>query len=137
MRIPRIVTPGQEGFSFLDILMGVLLLGISFVGLTAYTGSQRRALYKSSNTTEAANIAVTTMEKTKIPLSDSAAFRTKWNKLETTESKTISITGKKYTYTATTNLSRVPGVDNLIKIKLKLTWTGGHSYNAGMVVVQP
>ena len=137
MRIPRIVAPGQEGFSFLDILMGVLLLGISFVGLTAYSGSQRKALYKSSNTTEAANIAVTTMEKTKIPLTDSAAFVAKWNKLYTPLSTTTSIAGKKYTYTATTALSRVQGSDNMIKIQVKLSWTGGHSYNLGMVVVQP
>jgi Tfp pilus assembly protein PilV len=131
------VARGQEGFSFLDILMGVLLLSISFVGLTAYSGTQRKALYKASNTTEAANTAVTAMEKTKIPLSDSAAFRNKWNKLDKPSITTTTIAGKKYTYTATTSLSRVGGTDNLIKIQVKLAWTGGHSYNLGMVVVQP
>lgn len=137
MRIPRIVAPGQEGFSFLDILMGVLLLGISFVGLTAYSGSQRKALYKSSNTTEAANIAVTAMEKTKIPLTDSAAFVSKWKMLGYPSSTTSTIAGKKYNYTATTTLARVEGSDNMIKIQVKLAWTGGHTYNLGMVVVQP
>lgn len=131
------VAPGQEGFTFLDILMGVLLLGISFVGLTAYSGTQRKALYRASNTTEAANVAVTSIEKTKIPLSDSAAFRNKWNQLGYPSTSITTIAGKKYTYTATTSLSRIPGADNLIKIQLKLAWTGGHKYTLGMVVVQP
>ena len=128
---------GQGGFAFLDIVMGVLLLGITFVGLTAYSGSQRKALYKSSNTTEAANVAVTQMEKTKIPLTDSAAFVAKWNQLATASATTTVIAGKKYKYTAVTTLSRVAKCNNMIKIQLKLSWTGGHVYSLGMVVVQP
>ena len=128
---------GQGGFAFLDIVMGVLLLGISFVGLTAYSGTQRKALYKASNTTEAANVAVTQMEKTKIPLTDSAAFVAQWGKLAKAVSSTTTITGKKYTYTATTIKSRVAGCNNIIKLQVKLTWTGGHAYGLGMVAVQP
>ncbi len=137
MNFLRMAMHGEGGFAFLDILMGVLLLGISFVGLTAYSGSQRRALYKASNTTEASTVAVTQMEKTKIPLTDSAAFVAKWNKLAVANSTVSSISGVKYKYTAVTTLSRVAGSTNMIKIQVGLTWTGGHSYKIGMVVVQP
>ena len=61
MNFARYAGRGQEGFSFLDILMGVLLLGISCVGLAAYSGGQRKALYKANDVTEASTVAVTSM----------------------------------------------------------------------------
>jgi prepilin-type N-terminal cleavage/methylation domain-containing protein len=126
----------QSGFSLLEVLMAILLLAISFVGLTAYSGTQRKALGKSSDWTEAGNSAVTILEKTKIPLSDSAAFKKKFDALSSPQAVTTSFKGKKINYTVVTTLSRVPSSDNMIKAKVKLTWTG-HSYNLGMVLVQP
>ncbi|MDB5104392.1 MAG: hypothetical protein JWP91_2081 [Fibrobacteres bacterium] len=127
---------GQSGFSMLEILMAILLLCISFVGLTAYSGTQRKALGKSGDLTEAANIAVTLLERTKIPLSDSATFKAKYATLGSTQATTTTYKGKKTNYTVVTTLSRVPGTDNMIKAKVNLTWTG-HSYNIGMVLVEP
>lgn len=137
MNFARIVRRGQEGFSFLDILMGVLLLGISFVGLAAYSGGQRKALYKANDVTEASTVAVTAMQKANVPLSDSANFRNKWNQLSGPVATTTKITGTKTTYTAVTTLSRVANADNLIRIQVRLDWPGGHRYNIGMVAVQP
>ncbi|MDB5049066.1 MAG: hypothetical protein JWO30_2137 [Fibrobacteres bacterium] len=127
----------QAGFSLLEILMAILLLAISFVGLTAYSSSQRKALYKSSDLTEASNVALTILEKTKIPLSDSAAFAAKYKTLGKPASVQSSYKGKKTTYFSSTTLSRIPGSDNLIKAQVQLTWTGDHVYNIGMVLVQP
>jgi prepilin-type N-terminal cleavage/methylation domain-containing protein len=127
----------QAGFSLLEILMAILLLAISFVGLTAYSSSQRKALYKSSDLTEASNVALTILEKTKIPLSDSAAFAAKYNTLGHPAATQSNYKGKKTTYYASTTLSRIAGSDNLIKAQVRLTWTGGHEYDIGMVLVQP
>jgi prepilin-type N-terminal cleavage/methylation domain-containing protein len=127
----------QAGFSLLEILMAILLLCISFVGLTAYSGSQRKALYKSSDLTEASNTALTVLEKAKVPLSDSAAFRAKYNALTKPATVQSTYKGKKTTYTTSTTLSRITGTSNLIKAQVKVTWAGGHVYNIGMLLVQP
>jgi prepilin-type N-terminal cleavage/methylation domain-containing protein len=136
MNHPRGFGRGQAGFSLLEVLMAILLLAISFVGLTAYSGTQRKALGKSGDLTEAANAAVTLLEKTKIPLSDSATFEKKFAALSTTQATTSTFKGKLITYTVLTTLSRVPASSNMIKAAVKLTWPG-HSYNIGLVLVQP
>jgi hypothetical protein len=121
----------------LEVTMAILLLGISFVGLTAYSGSQRRALGKSSDLTEASTAALTVLEKTKAPLADSAAFVAKYNQLGSPSTVTTTFQGKKTVYTAKTTLSRIPGSTVLLKAKVALTWPGGHSYNIGMLLVAP
>jgi prepilin-type N-terminal cleavage/methylation domain-containing protein len=126
----------QAGFSMLEVTMAILLLGISFVGLTAYSGSQRKALGKSGDLTEAAGIALTTLEKTKIPLSDSAAFEQKYAALANPATATSKYKGKVIDYYVFTTLSRVAGADNLIKAKVRMTWNG-HAYETGMLLVHP
>jgi Tfp pilus assembly protein PilV len=127
---------GQSGFSILEVTMAILLLAISFVGLSAYSGTQRKALSKSGDLTEASTVAVTILEKTKIPLSDSAAFVAKYAQLIYPKTTTSSYTGKKTTFNVATTLSRVPGSDKLIRAKVKLTWPN-HAYNTGIVLVEP
>ena len=97
MNFARYAGRGQEGFSFLDILMGVLLLGISFVGLAAYSGGQRKALYKANDVTEASTVAVTTMQKANVPLADSANFVKAWGQLSRPISTTTKVSGLKTT----------------------------------------
>ena len=137
MRIREEAARKDAGFSLLEILMAILLLGISFVGLTAYSGSQRKALGKSGDQTEAANIAVTIMEKTKIPLADSTAFANEYKLLTAPQTASRTYKGRKITYTVITILSRISGSDNMINAKVMLSWPTGHSYNLGMVLVQP
>jgi prepilin-type N-terminal cleavage/methylation domain-containing protein len=136
MNLSRGYGRGQAGFSLLEVLMAILLLAISFVGLTAYSSTQRKALGKSSDLTEAANVALTTLEKTKIPLADSLAFAKKFAALSTSQATTTTSKPKLITYTVVTTLSRVPASSNMIKAAVKLTWPG-HSYNIGLVLVQP
>jgi hypothetical protein len=121
----------------LEVTMAILLLGISFVGLTAYSGTQRRALGKSSDLTEASTAALTVLEKAKAPLSDSAAFVAKYNQLSAPSTTTTTFKGRKTVYTAKTTLSRISGTKALIKARVSLTWAGGHSYNIGMLMVAP
>ncbi|GEM_PF-3697940 len=127
----------QAGFSLLEVTMAILLLAISFVGLSAYSGTQRKALGKSGDLTEASNTAVTILERTKIPLSDSAAFLAKYNTLAKAQTTISTFKGKKITYNVSTTLSRVPTSANMIKAQVKLTWTGSHAFNIGMILVQP
>lgn len=127
---------GESGFSILEVTMAILLLTISFVGLTAYSGTQRKALGKSGDLTEASTVAVTILGKTKTPLSDSAAFVAKYAQLASPKTTRSTYQGKKTTFNVATTLSRVSGSNKLIWAKVNLTW-GSHTYKTGIILVEP
>jgi prepilin-type N-terminal cleavage/methylation domain-containing protein len=128
---------GEAGFSLLEILMAILLLSIAFVGLTAYSGSQRKALSKSGDLTEASQVAITALETSKTQFSDSAYFAKIYKSAKNPVSSSYNTTGKKTSYKVNTVVSRLSSSFPLLKVQITLTWAKTHTFQVGMISVQP
>ena len=126
------------GFSLLELAMGIVFLALVFVGLSAYSGSQWKALKKSGNLTEAAQVGITTLENDLVSLGDSATFATTY--LATASAPKISnstVAGIKDTFTVVLTRSHLAGSNNLLVVKAAISWPGGHSAKIGMLAVKP
>lgn len=126
--------PGN-GFTIVEILIGFFILSITFVSLGAYTSSQRSGLYKSSQLSDATQMAVTALEEMKRDLSDSAKFAQMYQKAgygSVPLNDTRKINNVDYQVRMT--VSRGPAQDYLLKVRAKAIWKHSHSVEFGVLI---
>ena len=128
----------NAGFSLLELAMGIVFLAVVFVALSAYSGNQWKALKKSGNLTEAAQVGITTLENDLVSQSDSATWASTY--LATASAPKISsstVAGLKDTFTVVVTRSHLAGSNNLLVVKAVISWPVGHSAKVGMLAVKP
>jgi len=125
---------GQRGFTFLEILVGLIVLAMACVCLTAYSVSQRKGLHKSSQFSDATQAAATALETMKGQLADSLAFKKLYDQAASgplAQSATTSI--NKGTYALAYTIARAPSPLYALNVRVKVTWESNHSYTLGML----
>jgi prepilin-type N-terminal cleavage/methylation domain-containing protein len=124
---------GQRGFTFLEILVGLIVLALACVCLTAYSITQRRGLHKSSQFSDATQAAATALETMKGQLADSLAFKKLYGQANSPVTQTDKKTINKGTYALAFTIARAPSPLYALKVRVKVTWESKHSVTLGML----
>lgn len=129
----------SAGFSLLEIVVGFVVLAVVTVGLSSFSGVQRKALTRSGDRSEAVQATVTEMEKLKAPIADTNAFKTLHTKLKTTGPVVTTRTsaGKKTNYKVVITQTQVVGTDHLIRFDARTTWGIRDTISLGVLVARP
>lgn len=122
------------GFTFLEILIGLVVLALAFVSLSAYTSSQRKGLNVSSQLSDGTQVAASALETYKGQMSDSAAFRQVYNQVEFSP-KSISDhkTVNRLPYSVNLTVKRAPAPLYALQVRAKVTWRSTHNVELGMI----
>lgn len=139
-RLPAGFSPRQEaGFSLLEIIIGFVVLSVVTVGLTSFSGVQRKALTRSGDRSEAAQAVITELEKLKAPLADTIRFKYRQTQLKTNGPITTTRTsvGKRISYSIRIVQSQVVGTNHLIRFSGRATWGGRDTVSLGVLVARP
>lgn len=130
----RVKRRGQAGFTLIEISVGMIVLAVACVCLTAYSIGQRRGLHKSSQLADATQAAATALEVLKGQLADSAAFKKLYDQasggaVSQTDKKTINMGSYGLAYT----IARAPSPLYALNIRVKVTWESKHTITLGML----
>jgi prepilin-type N-terminal cleavage/methylation domain-containing protein len=125
---------GQKGFTLVEIAVGLTVLALAFVCLTAYSMGQRRGLHKSSQLADATQAAATALETLKGQLADSASFKKLYDQasggaVSQSDKKIIN----KGTFGLAYTIARAPSPLYALKIRVKVTWESKHTITLGML----
>jgi type II secretory pathway pseudopilin PulG len=125
---------GSRGFTFMEILVGICVLALAFVSLSAYTSSQRKGLNVSSQLADGTQVAATALETMKGQLSDSTAFRNLYDQVQS-GSRVISDhkTVNNLPYSVALTVTRAPSPLYALKVRAKVTWKSTHKVELGMM----
>lgn len=129
----------SAGFSLLEVIIGFVVMGVVFAGLTGFTGAQRNTLEKSRERVEAAQATLNAMDRVKLPVSqDTAAFRRRWVELGVRPRvSTLTFLIQNKSYTCRMVETRVSGTDRLIKYSARTTWGTMDTLTLGGMVAKP
>jgi type II secretory pathway pseudopilin PulG len=128
------VNKPEAGFTFLEILIGLIVLALAFVSLSAYTASQRKGLNISSQLSDGTQVAATALETYKGRLSDSATFRNVYDQVaggprEFPDHKTVN----KLSYAVNLTVKRAPAPLYALQVRARVTWKSTHNVELGMI----
>ena len=125
---------GERGFTLIEILVGLLVLGFACVCLSAYTASQRKGLYKSSRLSDATHAAASALETIKGQLADSAAFKKIYdNAAGITVTQSSQETVNKSVYVVDLAITRAPAPLYALNVRAKVIWGEKHSVALGLL----
>ena len=130
---------GERGFSLVEAGLGMVMLGIAFAGLMASNRGQRAGLVKTERVSEALRLAVTTLENDKTNLSAALAWKNKLTYLKAPHLDSVRTTGVAVgarTYTVDLIRESVAATTALMKIRVRVSWTG-HSVVLNKLVAAP
>ncbi len=123
-----------DGFTLMEILVGLTVLGLAVFTFSAYAAGQRKSLNHSNRLADGTRIAASELETLKGRLADSAYFKTVYDRagarpdVRTIERK---VNGMKYAVTLT--LGRAPAPLYGLKARARADWDGGHSIELGLL----
>jgi Tfp pilus assembly protein PilV len=124
----------MEGFTFLEILVGLIVLALAFVSLSAYTASQRKGLYKSSQLADGTQVAATALETMRGQLSDSAAFASLYHQAQTgPRSISSQRTVNNFPFYIALTVTCAPAPLYALHVRAKVTWKSTHAIELGML----
>lgn len=127
-----------NGFSVLEILVGVCALALAAACLMPYVSSLREALNNGNQIADATRAAATALEVLKGQAADSLAFKTLYEKagmrpvLQNVERE---INNRKYSVTLT--ISRAPSPLYGLKARARADWKGRHKVEMGVLLPGP
>ena len=125
---------GQRGFTLIEILAGLFVLGLACICLSAYTASQRKGLYKSSQLSDATLAAASALETIKGQLADSAAFKKMY---DDAAGRTVTQSGQKsinkIVYAVDLAIARAPAPLYALSVRAKATWAEKHRVTLGLL----
>jgi prepilin-type N-terminal cleavage/methylation domain-containing protein len=125
---------GQRGFTLIEILVGLSVLGMACISLSAYTASQRKGLYKSSQLSDATQAAASALETLKGQMADSAAFKKMYdNAAGRTVTQSGQKTVNKRVYAVDLAISRAPAPLYALKVRAKASWAENHKVTLGLL----
>jgi prepilin-type N-terminal cleavage/methylation domain-containing protein len=125
---------GQRGFTLIEILVGLIVLGVACISLSAYTASQRKGLYRSSQLSDAAQTAASALETIKGQLADSAAFKKLYDDAAgRTVTQSSRKTVNKIVYAVDLAIARAPAPLYALSIRAKATWAEKHMVTLGLL----
>ena len=124
----------QAGFTLMEILVGLCVLALAFICLTAYSKSQLRGLTKSNQLSDASQTAATALETLKGQLQDSLYFKKMFNQAGSRpvikeDKRTLNSTA----YGVKLTLTRAPSPLYALKVRADICWDSKHSLALGML----
>jgi prepilin-type N-terminal cleavage/methylation domain-containing protein len=131
VKLPR---RGQRGYTLLEIMVGLTVLGLALFSFTAYAQGQRKALNRSKRLVDGTRAAASALQVLKGQLADSAAFAAAYDGTGShADVRTLDrdVNGMRYSITLT--LTRAPAPLYGIKARARATWDRGHSVELGML----
>lgn len=126
------------GFTLLEIVVGLAVLGVVLVGLTAYVGSQRRSLHVANQLADGTRAASSALETLKGRLADSAYFRQAYDDAKhrpRVSVQNLDVNNRPYTVTVT--LVRAPGDLYALKARARAAWNRDHGMELGVLCPGP
>ena len=125
---------GERGFTLIEILVGLFVLGSACICLSAYTASQRKGLYKSSRLSDATHAAASALETIKGQLADSAAFKMMYdNAAGHTITQSSQKTVNKNVYAVDLAIARAPAPLYALNVRAKVAWAENHRVELGLL----
>jgi prepilin-type N-terminal cleavage/methylation domain-containing protein len=125
---------GSQGFTLIEIMVGLCVLALAFVSLSAYTAGQRKGLYKSGQFADATQVAASALETMKGTLADSLKFKQLYNQVANYPN---TISSQKmvnnFPYTIAITLTRAPAPLYALNVRAKVSWKSIHTYELGML----
>lgn len=128
----------RQGFTLLEILIGVCVLAITTACLMAYVSSLRKSLTQGSRLGDATRAASTALEVLKGELKDSVAFKTLYEdagRQPVRKEVERDINNRKYSVTLT--LTRAPAPLYALKARARAAWNGHHDVEVGVLLPGP
>jgi Tfp pilus assembly protein PilV len=118
----------------IEILVGFLVLGLACICLSAYTASQRKGLYKSSQLSDATQAAASALETIKGQLADSSAFKKLYDDAAgRTVTRSSQKTVNNSVYAIDLAIARAPAPLYALNVRAKASWAENHRVTLGLL----
>lgn len=118
----------------MEILMGLMVLGLAVFTFTAYTKGQRKGLNRSNHFADGSRAAASALQSLKGQLADSAYFATVFRGTGSHPDVRVvasDVNGTRFTITLT--LTRTPAPLYGIKARARAEWDHGHAVELGLL----
>lgn len=118
----------------MEILVGIIVLGLALFTFTAYAQGQRKSLNRSNRLADGTRAAASALQSLKGQLADSAYFKSAYDRAghgADVRSSVSDINGKRFTITLV--LTRAPAPLYGIKARARAEWDRGHAVELGLL----
>jgi prepilin-type N-terminal cleavage/methylation domain-containing protein len=135
----------SDGFSLIEVAIGMVILGVVLFGLASFAKTQRNGLYKENQQAIAIQGATYYTERQKTWFADTtkkSGGKTRFQKLyaavgasyvDSTWSWTPASQGAT-TYSIRIHYTQIAGVDSLLKARGTVTWNTSHVFRWGTIL---
>lgn len=124
----------RRGFTLMEILVGIIVLGLALFTFTAYAQGQRKSLNRSNRLADGTRAAASALQTLKGQLADSAAFKAAYDRAGhggDVRNLYSDVNGTRYEITLI--LTRAPSPLYGIKARARAEWDHGHAVELGLL----
>ena len=128
----------EQGFSLVELLLGITVLGTVLVGFSAFVHGQIGGMARSNQLSSGTQVAVGALERIKSDLADSARFATKFYSAGSgpvVESNSATSNAK--TYNVILTYDRAPSPLYALRVTAMVGWNNYHKIRIGVLVPGP
>lgn len=125
---------GRSGFTLMEIMVGIVVLGLALFTFTAYAQGQRKSLNRSNRLADGTRAAASALQTLKGQLADSAYFKSEYDRARTgptTRASSSDVNGIRYDITLV--LTRAPAPLYGIQARARAQWNRGHTVELGLL----